>query len=240
MTQNKRNYQKELEQLIASACNQTFAANSSHGHQDLENSCLSQSAPHVPTLLLHSCCAPCSSYVLEYLSNYFSITVFYYNPNIYPESEYSLRVEEQKRLIEQLPVKNPIHLIEGAFHPNEFYQSVKGLEHIPEGGERCHACFRLRLEETARLAAKHHFDYFTTTLTISPLKNAAKLNEIGEELADIYHISWLPSDFKKKNGYKRSTELSAEYGLYRQDYCGCVFSKREQDARRTQKPETAF
>lgn len=208
MTQNKRNYQKEMEQVL----NQT------------------PSAP--PTLFLHSCCAPCSSYVLEYLSSYFSITVFYYNPNIYPESEYTLRVEEQKKLIEQLPVKHPISFIEGHFDPKEFYQAVKGLEHIPEGGERCHACFRLRLEETARLAAENQFDYFTTTLTISPLKNAPKLNEIGEELAKAYGIKWLPSDFKKKNGYKRSTELSAEYGLYRQDYCGCVFSRREQEERR--------
>lgn len=203
MTQNKRNYQKEMERLLPTDCS-------------------------VPTLLLHSCCAPCSSYVLEYLSEYFAITVFYYNPNIYPESEYALRVEEQKRLIEQLPVKNPIQLIEGHFDPKEFYQAVKGLEHIPEGGERCHACFRLRLEETASLAAKHRFDYFTTTLTISPLKNAAKLNEIGEALAQKYGIVWLPSDFKKRNGYKRSTELSAEYSLYRQNYCGCVFSKNEQ------------
>lgn len=210
MTQNKRNYQKEMEQIYSTLPDTV-----------------------VPTLLLHSCCAPCSSYVLEYLSEYFAITVFYYNPNIYPESEYALRVEEQKRLIDQLPAKNPIQLIEGNFDPKEFYQAVKGLEQIPEGGERCHACFRLRLEETARLAAKHHFDYFTTTLTISPLKNAAKLNEIGEALAQEYNLTWLPSDFKKKNGYKRSTELSAVYGLYRQDYCGCVFSKREQEARRS-------
>lgn len=191
-----------------------------------------ESASNVPTLLLHSCCAPCSSYVLEYLSDYFSITVFYYNPNIYPETEYTLRVEEQKKLIEQLPARYPIRFIEGHFDPKEFYQAVRGLEQIPEGGERCHACFRLRLSETAKLASQKNFDYFTTTLTISPLKNAQKLNEIGEELASEYGIPWLPSDFKKKNGYKRSTELSAEYGLYRQDYCGCVFSRREQEERR--------
>ena len=183
--------------------------------------------------MLHSCYAPCSSYVLEYLSDYFEITVFYYNPNIYPEEEYCKRVEEQRHLIEQLPARYPIHLIEGHFDPKEFYQAVHGLEHIPEGGERCHACFALRLEETARLAQQRNFDYFTTTLTISPLKNAAKLNEIGEAMAEKYGLHWLPSDFKKKNGYKRSTELSAEYGLYRQDYCGCVFSKKEQEMRKT-------
>lgn len=214
MTQNKRNYQKEMEKILQS-----------------ETAIPLQQ--HTQTLLLHSCCAPCSSYVLEYLSEYFAITVFYYNPNIYPETEYALRVEEQKRLIEQLPAKHPISLIEGHFDPKEFYQAVKGLEHIPEGGERCHACFRLRLNETAKLAAGQNFDYFTTTLTISPLKNAPKLNAIGEELAAAYGIRWLPSDFKKKNGYKRSTELSAEYGLYRQDYCGCVFSKREQEIRKS-------
>lgn len=221
MTQNKRNYQKEMEKILQS-----------------ETTIPPQQ--HTPTLLLHSCCAPCSSYVLEYLSEYFAITVFYYNPNIYPETEYALRVEEQKRLIEQLPAKHPISLIEGRFDPKEFYQAVKGLEHIPEGGERCHACFRLRLNETAKLAAEQNFDFFTTTLTISPLKNAPKLNEIGEELAAEYGIRWLPSDFKKKNGYKRSTELSAEYGLYRQDYCGCVFSKHEQEIRKSadsKKPE---
>ena len=214
MTQNKRNYQKEMEKILQSGT--TISPQQ-----------------HIPTLLLHSCCAPCSSYVLEYLSDYFAITVFYYNPNIYPETEYALRVEEQKRLIEQLPAKHPISLIEGHFDPKEFYQAVKGLEHIPEGGERCHACFWLRLNETAKLAAKQNFDFFTTTLTISPLKNAPKLNEIGEELADEYGIRWLPSDFKKKIGYKRSTKLSAEYGLYRQDYCGCVFSKREQEIRKS-------
>ena len=205
MTQNRRNYQKEMENIIQ------------------------KSSDRVPTLLLHSCCAPCSSYVLEYLSEYFEITVFYYNPNIYPETEYYLRVDEQRRLIEQLPAKHPIHLIEGHFDPKEFYDAVRGLEQIREGGERCHACFRLRLEESAKIAKNGGFDYFTTTLTISPLKNAVKLNETGEQLAQEYGIVWLPSDFKKKNGYKRSTELSAEYGLYRQDYCGCVFSKRERE-----------
>ncbi len=207
--QQKRNYQKELEKIIARTAGASDTA---------------------PTLLLHSCCAPCSSYVLEYLSDYFQITVFYYNPNICPEQEYTHRVEEQKRLIDEMPSRYPIRIIEGRFDPQEFYDAVRGLEHIREGGERCHACFRLRLEESARTAAAGGFDYFTTTLTISPLKNAAKLNEIGEELAESYHVRWLPSDFKKRNGYKRSVELSARYGLYRQDYCGCVFSKREREA----------
>lgn len=206
MTQINRNYQKELERIIASL-----------------------PEGNVPTLLLHSCCAPCSSYVLEYLSGSFAVTVLYYNPNIYPEEEFRRRADEQKRLIEALPSKHPVRFIEGRFDSREFYDAVRGLEHIPEGGERCRACFRLRLEETARIAAENKFDYFTTTLTISPLKNAAALNKIGEETASRFGIAWLPSDFKKKNGYKRSVELSSEYGLYRQDYCGCVFSKKERE-----------
>ncbi|MCD8021723.1 MAG: epoxyqueuosine reductase QueH [Lachnospiraceae bacterium] len=209
---NKRNYQKELEQVIAD-------------HQ--------RSACGAPSLLLHSCCAPCSSYVLEYLSQYFRITVLYFNPNIYPEEEYARRVKEQRRLIEEMGAKGrlsyPVDLIEGRFEPREFYEAVRGLEQIPEGGERCFACYRLRLTEAARIAAGENRDYFTTTLTISPLKNAPKLNEIGEGLASQYHVNWLPCDFKKKNGYKRSVELSAEYGLYRQDYCGCVFSTQERE-----------
>lgn len=180
-----------------------------------------------PGLLLHSCCAPCSSYVLEYLSQYFKITVFYYNPNISPEEEYRKRVAEQKRLISQLPAKNPVDFIEGDYKPQDFYDITKGMEDIPEGGERCFACYRLRLEHAARLAADMGFDYFTTTLSISPYKNAPKLNEIAEELSEIYRVKNLPSDFKKKEGYKRSIALSAEYNLYRQDYCGCIFSKLE-------------
>lgn len=183
----------------------------------------------VPSLLLHSCCAPCSSYVLEYLSDYFRITVFYYNPNIYPDTEYDKRVEEQKQLIRHMPAVHPVNFIEGEFEKQRFHEMVKGLENMPEGGERCFRCYRLRLEETARMAALKQYDYFTTTLSISPLKNAGKLNEIGEELEKQYGVTYLTSDFKKKNGYKRSTELSREYGLYRQDYCGCVFSKRERD-----------
>lgn len=185
-----------------------------------------------PKLLLHSCCAPCSSAVLEYLTEYFEITVFYFNPNIFPEEEFLHRIEEQKRLIKKLPCKNPVKFTEQGWQSERFYEAVKGLENIPEGGERCFACYRLRLEEAAKLAAEQGFDYFTTTLSISPYKNAAKLNEIGGELGEKYGIKHLPSDFKKKNGYKRSIELSVEYGLYRQDYCGCVFSKQESENRR--------
>lgn len=197
------NYQKKLEKLLSR---------------------LDETQPP-KRLLLHSCCAPCSSYCLEYLSQFFSITIFYYNPNIAPEEEYRMRVEEQKKLISQLPAKYPITFMEGKYDPERFYAIAKGLEKVPEGGERCFKCYRLRLEESAIEAKKGNYDYFTTTLTISPLKNAQKLNEIGEELAEKYGVAHLPSDFKKKNGYKRSIELSHEYGLYRQNYCGCVFSK---------------
>ena len=161
----------------------------------------------------------------------FSDHGFYYNPNIYPDEEYLHRVKEQQHLICQIPQKYPVSFLEGDFDKERFYDMAKGLEKIPEGGERCFQCYRLRLEKTAQLAKEHGFDYFCTTLSISPLKNAQKLNEIGEELADTYGIPWLPSDFKKKNGYKRSVELSALYGLYRQDYCGCVFSKKNENAR---------
>lgn len=263
-----RNYQKELEQMI-------------------ERIGAAQGCP--PTLFLHSCCAPCSSYVLEYLRQYFRITVFYFNPNITEDAEYRKRVAEQKRLIaaynEGLTKKvsiNPdsaaeqdaiakqyagavedaaavqeavavqyagsaqdtgtvhgvdrqqadgaayrIDVIEGDYEPQRFFEMAKGLEQCPEGGERCFACYEMRLRETAKLAREGGYDYFTTTLSISPLKNAAKLNEIGEKLAQEYGAVWLPSDFKKREGYKRSIELSKEYGLYRQDYCGCVYSRRQ-------------
>lgn len=186
-------------------------------------------------LFLHSCCAPCSSYVLEYLSVYFWVTVFYFNPNISPQEEYLHRLAEQRHLIECFNREGgryPIAVREGEYVPQSFYDMARGLESCPEGGERCEKCFRLRLEETARQALAAGADYFTTTLSISPLKNAPLLNRIGEELARTYGIPWLPSDFKKKNGYKRSVELSAEYELYRQDYCGCIFSKEER-ARQT-------
>lgn len=182
----------------------------------------------VPTLLLHSCCAPCSSYVLEYLSAYFEITVFYYNPNIYPPTEYEKRVQEQQMLIEQLSTKYPVHFLEGTYDRERFYEMAAGLEQVPEGGSRCFGCYGLRLSEAGKVAKEGGYDYFTTTLSISPLKNAQKLNEIGMQMGEKYGVKYLPSDFKKKNGYKRSIELSKEYGLYRQDYCGCEFSIRSE------------
>lgn len=206
-----RNYQKELDKKIV----------------ELEKANL------VPTLLIHSCCAPCSSYVLEYLSNYFHITVLYYNPNIYPPKEYANRVAEQKKLIEQMPAKYSIDFIEGRYQPEEFYTIAKGLEHNKEGEERCFRCYRLRLEESAKYAKEAKFDYFTTTLSISPLKKADQLNDIGEELASQYQLKYLSSDFKKKEGYKRSIQLSHEYDLYRQNYCGCVYSKISMEKERT-------
>lgn len=226
-----RNYQKELDKII-------------------EN--IGAAGECAPTLFLHSCCAPCSSYVLEYLRQYFRITVFYYNPNITEDAEYRKRVAEQKRLIaayneavSDAPESRGadlqkektgaagggsrgyrIRIIEGDYEPGRFFEIAEGLEDCPEGGERCFACYALRLSETAKRARAEKFDYFTTTLSISPLKNAAKLNEIGEKLAEEYGVAWLPSDFKKRDGYKRSIELSKEYDLYRQDYCGCVYSRR--------------
>lgn len=202
-----RNYQKELEKIIE------------------ENSKIEK----IPTLLLHSCCAPCSSYSLEYLSQYFKITVLYYNPNIYPSKEYQTRVQEQKKLIIDLNPKYPINLIEGKYEPKVFYDTVKGLEKEPEGGKRCLLCYEMRLREAAIEAKTRGFDYFTTTLTISPLKKSNILNEIGEKLAEEFNVPHLPSDFKKKGGYQRSVELSNIYKIYRQDYCGCVFSIRSKD-----------
>ena len=181
----------------------------------------------VPSLLLHSCCGPCSSYVIEYLSNYFNITVFYYNPNIYPDEEYLQRVAEQKRFIMEFPTKYKVSFIEGDFDKASFYEIAKGYENEPERGARCARCFDLRLKKTALKAKELGFDYFTTTLTISPMKDAALLNEIGQKLGDEIGVKWLFTDFKKKNGYKRSTEISKEYNMYRQDYCGCVFSYNE-------------
>jgi len=183
----------------------------------------------VPNLLLHSCCGPCSTYCIQTLSEDFRVTVLYYNPNIYPPEEYHLRAREQERFISEFSVKNPVTFVEGRFEPQEFYDAVRGYENYAEGTDRCFICYRLRLEESAKFAAEHHFDYFTTTLSISPLKNAEKLNEIGAELGEQYGVKYLLSDFKKKNGYKQSTELSREYGMYRQNYCGCVFSMREPD-----------
>ena len=179
-----------------------------------------------PKLLLHSCCAPCSSYVLEYLSKYFSITIFYYNPNIYPLDEFKKRVEEQKRLINELDVTNKVTFIEGIYDNDRYNILIKGHENEPEGGARCPICYKIRLEETAKLAKEKNFDYFTTTLSISPYKDSKKLNEIGKTLEKEYDVKYLYADFKKKNGYKRSIELSKIYNLYRQDYCGCIYSRR--------------
>ena len=200
---NKRSYQRELDAFI-------------------EKTRISGEKPEI---LLHACCAPCSSYVLEYLSQYFNITVFYYNPNISPKEEYEFRLDELKRLIKETGYTN-VFVTDAIYDPENYEETIKGLENEPEGGRRCEKCFRLRLEESAKNCAEKGIQYFTTTLTISPLKNADMLNSIGEEMAQKYGITWLPSDFKKKDGYKRSIELSREYGLYRQDYCGCRYSKR--------------
>lgn len=200
-----RNYSKELEKIIDTNENLNVR----------------------PRLLLHACCAPCSSYCLEYLNAHFDITVLFYNPNINSKDEFEFRQSEVKRLISEMPLKNPVKLIETSYNPEEFYKAVKGLENIREGGQRCFACYELRLLKTAEECKKGGYDYFCTTLTISPLKNADKLNEIGESLAQSFGIKFLPSDFKKKNGYKRSVELSKEYNLYRQNYCGCGFSYKE-------------
>ena len=203
---NKRNYQRELELTIENI-----------------------KEKNTPRLLLHACCAPCSSYCLEYLSDFFDITVFYYNPNIAPESEYTYRTEELKRLVSEMPFKNKVSVIVGDYEPELFYETVKGLEKVPEGGSRCEKCFELRLRKSAELAKRENFDYFTTTLSISPLKSAEKLNNIGEKLAKEYGVKYLNSDFKKKDGYKRSLELSDKYGLYRQNYCGCIYSRRPEE-----------
>ena len=200
---NRENYQLKMEQIIR------------------------QEEGRMPRLLLHACCAPCSSACLERVVPYFDVTVFYYNPNITEEAEYRKRVEEEKRLISGMQLVRPVSFLEGEYNPDLFFETVRGLEREPEGGARCMECFRLRLEKTAEAACAAGFDYFTTTLTISPLKSADALNRIGAEAASGKSAVWLPSDFKKKNGFRRSIELSAEYGLYRQNYCGCVFSKRE-------------
>ena len=187
------------------------------------------SLDYVPKLLLHTCCAPCSSYCIEYLSNYFDITVLYYNPNISPKEEYEKRKQEQIRFLKEFKSKNKLEIMDIDYNYEEFLNICKGLEKEPEGGARCIKCYQLRLEKTAEVALKKHFDYFGTTLTVSPYKNSQKLNKIGNFLEEKYDVKYLYSDFKKKEGYKRSIELSKIYNLYRQDYCGCVFSKRERD-----------
>ena len=186
-------------------------------------------------LLLHACCAPCSSYCLEYLREAFALTVFFYNPNLTEQEEYRRRVEEEKRLIALMNGQkgsSQIEILEGRYEPERFLEAAKGLETCKEGGERCVRCFALRLGETARVAAEGGFDFFTTSLTISPLKNSALLNRIGAQEGERYGVRFLPSDFKKNNGYLRSTQLSRLYGLYRQNYCGCIYSKVEASDRR--------
>lgn len=208
---NRINYQKELEQVIKGL----------------------QEGGRRPSLLLHSCCAPCSSYCLEYLSPYFAVTVFYYNPNITDREEYRRRADEQKRLTDMFP---SVSFREGPYDPERFLRMAEGLEEAPEGGERCFRCYELRLREAVREAVRGGFDYVATTLSISPLKNAQKLNEIGRAAAKEQGVCWLPGDFKKRDGYKRSIELSEFYQLYRQDYCGCLYSKKEAEKRRAARP----
>ncbi|MBQ7810728.1 MAG: epoxyqueuosine reductase QueH [Clostridia bacterium] len=203
MSEIKRNYQRELDLLI--------------GKNEKEG--------RVPTLFLHACCAPCSSYCLEYLSNYFKITVVFYNPNITEREEYLYRLEEEKRLLDQMDFKYPVEIIEGEYNPDTFFTLAKGLEDAPERGPRCIKCFEERLRYTAKIAKENSADYFATTLTLSPLKNADAINKIGERIAEELGTSYLCSDFKKKGGYLRSTELSKLHNLYRQNYCGCIFSR---------------
>lgn len=205
---NAINYQKVMEELIRDNCTEG----------------------RIPRLLLHSCCAPCSSYCIACLAEYFHVTVLYYNPNIYPPEEYYMRAAEQERFVREFPTTYPVAFVEGGYDSDRFYQMASGMEQMPEGGERCFACYELRLREAAEYARQNGFDFFTTTLSISPLKNAAKLNEIGASLEKEYGVRYLFSDFKKKDGYRKSTEISKEYHMYRQYYCGCVYSKRDRDA----------
>ena len=210
-----RNYTKELERLI----------------QKL------QQEGKVPRLLLHACCAPCSSAVLEYLSQYFAITLLYYNPNIAPLEEYQKREAELRRLISQMKFTHPVELLPCQYDGQAFVQAARGLEGEPEGGKRCEACFRLRLRYAAQEAARLRFDYYTTTLSISPMKNAPLLNQLGEEIGREFGVAHLPSDFKKKDGYKRSVQLSKEYDVYRHDYCGCAFSKAQRQREKEEREE---
>lgn len=200
----KINYQKQLDDIIKSL----------------------QKEGRKPTLLLHACCAPCSSYVLEYLHTYFRIILYYYNPNITPEEEYVKRIHELQRFVKEAGYEGEVSFVEGKYDPERFFEMARGMEDLPERGQRCYHCYELRMREAVKEALNHHADYFTTTLSISPHKNAPWINEIGERLAMEYGVLHLPSDFKKKSGYLRSITLSEEYGLYRQDYCGCVFSKK--------------
>lgn len=190
---------------------------------------LIEKSNNIPKLLLHACCAPCSSYVLEYLSKYFEITIYYYNPNIHPNVEYERRLNELKKFLNEFKGINKINLIETNYDTNEYFKSIKGLENLGERSNRCYECYKFRMKKAAKYASENNFDYFTTTLSISPYKNSKWINEIGEYLEDECNIKYLYADFKKKNGYKRSLELSNIYGLYRQDYCGCIYSKEERE-----------
>jgi predicted adenine nucleotide alpha hydrolase (AANH) superfamily ATPase len=200
----KQNYQKQMDAVVASL---------PQGER--------------PRLLLQSCCGPCSSYVLEALTPYFCVTVLYYNPNIQPRAEYDLRFENQRKIIAALPTPSEVDILECDYDGEKYDAAVKGLEAEPEGGARCTVCFQLRLQETAKRAAELGYDWFCTTLTVSPHKDAERLNQIGSTLGERYGVPFLPSDFKKREGYKRSIQLSKEYELYRQDYCGCLYSKSE-------------
>ncbi|MGN0383967.1 MAG: epoxyqueuosine reductase QueH [Eubacterium sp.] len=200
-----RNYQKEFENEL--------------------NMIETEYSDRKPRLLLHACCAPCSSHVLDYISRIFDITVMYYNPNIFPEDEFKYRLTEIQRLVREMDLQQTVNVIAPEYNPDEFFEAVKGYEHFPEGSERCYICYELRLRKTAMIAQQKEYDYFATTLSISPLKNVKKINEIGEKVADEYSVKYLVSDFKKKDGYKHSIELSRKYNLYRQNFCGCVYSK---------------
>lgn len=206
---NNRNYRKELDKIIE------------------------RSAGTRPRVLLHSCCGPCSGSVLEYLTKYFEVTLLWYNPNLYPEEEFRRRFAAQKQMIAALGLEERVELIAEDWRSEDYYARIAGLEDEPEGGRRCTACFRLRLEQCARIAAERGFDYFCTTLTVSRHKDAVRINALGEELAGVYGVKWLPSDFKKRNGENRSQELAEQFGVYRQLYCGCEFSLR----RRTERAE---
>lgn len=205
---NKKNYYIDFEKVI--------------GEIDLENP---------PSLLLHSCCGPCSTSVLELLSDYFKVTLLYYNPNIYPREEYYKRLEEQKKVLEKVNGRFEIEFLEGRYDPAEYFDAVKGVEQLPEGSQRCFNCYELRLKEAAQFAKNLNMDYFATTLSVSPYKNAQIINELGEKIAQEYEVKHLPNDFKKKDGYKKSVELSKKWNIYRQDYCGCPSSKKEAEER---------
>jgi predicted adenine nucleotide alpha hydrolase (AANH) superfamily ATPase len=205
----KKNYQKELDAILESI----------------------KKEKEMPSLLLHSCCAPCSSYVLEYLASHFNIVLFYYNPNIFPREEYEKRRDEQLHLVKQMALPRPVSFVEGKYEPQRFFKDVSGLEQEPEGGRRCALCFAIRLKVAAEEAKRIGARYFTTTLSVSPHKDAVLLHKIGEETARRVGVAYLPGDYKKKGGYQRSIVLSNQYGLYRQNYCGCIFSQKEAEQR---------